>query len=330
MPSGVKDFLRGPWKRSPMSRVVMTAGVGPGCLNTAGKVPLRRRHEVLTAYLLLAPALLLVLGVLAYPVAWQAWVSVTNFSVARASTSFVGLSNYIGLLSGSEFWRAANRTVEYIVIAAILKLAVGVAMALALWRPFSGRPLVFLAAFLPWAYPAGVAIIGWYLFLIPTVHTAYSPLMASLHLFFDNWWGDGTWSFLSLIAFNVWRGGSFTGIFLLAAFNAIPRDLFDYAALEIRDGWRSFWMVTVPLLRPFLALALFLSLTTAVADLGNVWLLTGRRDVYPIIWTQSFHAAIFRGQLGEASALSLVLVPMLIVILIACFRLFEPLEEDPV
>jgi ABC-type sugar transport system permease subunit len=153
--------------------------------------------------------------------------------------------------------------------------------------------------------------------------------MASLRLFFDDRWGDGTWGFLNLILFNVWRGGSFTAVFLLAAFNAIPQDLFDYAALEVRNGWRRFWMVIVPLLRPFLALALFLSLTTAVVDLGNVWLLTGRRDMYPIIWTQAFQTAIFRGQWGEASALSLVLVPALIVILIACFRLFEPLEDDP-
>jgi len=159
------------------------------------------------------------------------------------------------------------------------------------------------------------------------VHTAYSPLMADLGLFFDTWLGNGTWGFLSIVVFNVWRGGSFTGIFLLAALNGIPQGLFDYAALEVRGGWRKFWMVTVPLLRPFLALAAVLSFTTAVADLGNAWLQTGHRNVYPIIWTQSYQYAISGGQWGKAAALSLIILPALMVILLACYRVIEPLED---
>lgn len=289
---------------------------------------LRRRHEVLAAYLLLAPCLILVLGVLAYPLAWEVGTSFTNRSVELGTARYVGLDNYLGLLRNVEFWRAANRTAGYIVVTGTLKLALGVTIALALARPFPGRLLVFLAAFLPWAYPAGVTGVGWYLFTTPPIHTVYSALMGDLSLFFDNWLGTGTWGFLSLIVFNIWRGGSFTGIFLLAALNGVPQELFDYAALEVRHGWRKFVMVIVPLLRPFLALAVFLSLTSAVADLGNVWVQTGSRDVYPIVWTHAWRSAIFAGQWGQGSALSLILVPALAVILLISFRLFEPLEED--
>ncbi len=288
----------------------------------------RRRREVFGAYLLLAPTLILVLGVLAYPLAWEVWTSLTDRSVNLVPARFVGLENYLGLFGSGEFWRAANRTAGYIILTGVLKLALGVAIAQVLVRPFPGRALVFLAAFLPWAYPAGVTVVGWYLFTTPPVHTVYSALMADLRFFFDDRLGEGTWGFLSLILFNVWRGGSFTGIFLLAALNGIPQELFDYAALEVRNGWRRFWLVTVPLLRPFLALAVFLSLTSAVADLGNLWLQTGSRDVYPIVWTHAWRSAIFAGQWGQGSALSLILVPALAAILLACFRLFEPLEGD--
>ncbi len=277
---------------------------------------------------MLAPTLILVLGVLAYPLAWEVWTSFTNRSVELVSARYVGLDNYLGLLRSAEFWRAADRTAGYIVLTGVLKLALGMAIAQVLVRPFPGRALVFLAAFLPWAYPAGVAVVGWFLFTTPPIHTVYSALMADLRFFFDDRLGEGTWGFLSLIVFNVWRGGSFTGIFLLAALNGIPQELFDYAALEVRNSWRRFWMVTVPLLRPFLALAVFLSLTSAVADLGNVWLQTGSRDVYPIVWTHAWRSAIFAGQWGQGSALSLILVPALAAILLACFRLFEPLEGD--
>lgn len=288
----------------------------------------RRRHDVVVAYLLLAPAVLLVLGVLAYPLAWLVGVSLTNSSVLDTSTTLVWLGNYAGFLRDAEFWRASANTLGYLVITAILKMAVGVGIALLLARPFPGRPLVFVATFLPWAYPGGLGAVGWYWFLIPPLHSSYSLFMGDLHLFFDSRLGPGTWGFISLIAFNVWRGGSFVGIFLLAALNGIPEDLFDYATTEVKSAWRKFWMVTVPLLRPFLALATFLSLTGAAVDLGNVYYISGFRNVYPIVWTQAFHLALFGGQWGRAAALSLILMPVLTLILFICYRVFEPLEED--
>jgi ABC-type sugar transport system permease subunit len=285
---------------------------------------------VFLAYLLLAPAVALVLGLQAFPLAYQVRLSLTDFSpMARAGAAFVGLRNYLEILGDPGFWLAAGNTTGYIVITGVLKLAVGIAMALILSRPFPGRPLVYLAAFLPWAYPAGVGIIAWYWYMTPPLHTSYGPAMVGLRLFFDAHVGDGAWGFISLVLFNIWRGGSFTAIFLLAALNGIPQELFDYAVLEVRSGWRKFWMVIVPLLRPFMALAAFLSLTSAVGDLGNVWAMTGGRVVYPIIWTQAIHLALIGGQWGKAFALALLPLPVLLAILAVCFRLVEPLEEAP-
>ncbi len=312
-----------------MSHAVAASGTGAGRALGLSTVSRRRRREVIAAYLLLAPAALLILGVLAYPLAWEIWTSLTNFSVQQTSQAFIGLSNYVAFFSDPGFWRMTANTLGYLILTTVLKLGVGIGVALALARPFPGRPLVFLAAFLPWAYPASVALLGWYWFMIPPVHAAYSLQLSSLRFLFDGRFGDGAWGFLSLILFNVWRGGSFVGIFLLAALNGIPQDLFEYAALEVRSAWRRFWMVTVPLLRPFLALATFLSVASAVADLGNVWLQSGQRIVYPIVWTQAMHYALLGGQWGKGAALSLTLVPVLLVILFGCYRLFEPLEEDP-
>jgi multiple sugar transport system permease protein len=287
----------------------------------------RRRREVVASYLLLAPALLFVLAVTAYPLAWQIWSSLTDRSVERTSVAYVGLRNYFQLIDEPTFWTAAQHTIAFLAATALLKLAIGVVVALVLARPFRARPLVFLASFLPWAYPGGVALIGWERFMSPPVHTAYSELMARAGALCDAQLGDGSWSFLSLVVFNVWRGGSFVGVFLLAALNAQPPALLDYARLEARSAWRRFWLVTVPLLRPFLALATFLSLVTAVADLGNVWAQTGGRDTFAIVWTSSFRDALMGGQWAKAAALSLALTPALAVMLLACYRLFEPLEE---
>jgi ABC-type sugar transport system permease subunit len=275
----------------------------------------------------MAPALLLMVGVMGYPVGWEAWVSLTDLSPLNdGPAKFVGLENYRRLASDVQFWWAATVTVVFAVVTSAVKLAVGVGFAMLLARPFRGRALVFLAIFLPWAYPASVSVIGWYWTLNPPIATAYSVFMSSLKASVDGVLGGGAWAFLSVTLFNVWRGSSFIGVFLLAGINAIPPELFDCARLEC-SGWRRFWLVTVPLLRPFLALAVFLSLTTAFSDLANVWMLTAGRIVFPVIGTQAYWLAIKGGQFGPACALALVLVPFLLAALVVLFRSFDPPAE---
>ena len=283
---------------------------------------------MVTAYLLLAPATLLLVTVLAYPVGWEAWISLTDLSPLNdRGAVFVGFRNYVRLLTDAAFWQAAVITVGFATLTTLAKLVLGVAFALLLARPFRGRALVFLAVFLPWAYPASVSVMGWYWTLSPPIPTAYAAFMGHLKGTVDHAIGTGAWSFLAVTLFNIWRGSSFIGVLLLAGINAVPPELFECALLECRSAWRRFWLVTVPLLRPFLALAVFLSLTTAFADLANVWLLTAGRVVFPVIGTQAYWLAIKAGQFGAASALSLMLVPFLLAVLLLLFKAFDPPDE---
>jgi len=291
--------------------------------------PTRRRREIAAAYLLLSPTVVLLLTVLAYPIGWEVWTSFTSLSPLQdGSTAFVGLANYRGQLESVEFWRMALVTVTYAVLTSVAKLGLGLGFAMLLARPFRGRALVFLAIFLPWAYPASVSVIGCYWMLNPPVATSYAVSLGQLNYVVDGAFGSGAWAFLSVVLFNIWRGSSFIGVMLLAGLNAIPRELFDCAVLESKSAWRRFRLVTVPLLRPFLALAVFLSLTSAFVDLANVWKLTGGRIAFPVIGTHAYWLAIKAGQFGPASALSLLLVPFLVGALFALFRLFDPPERE--
>ena len=289
----------------------------------------RRQRELRTAYLLLSPTVLLLLTVLAYPLGWEVWTSFTSLSpLQEGATTFVGLENYRRQLGDPQFWWAATVTVAYAAITSVAKLALGLGFALLLARPFRGRVFVFLAVFLPWAYPAGVSVIGWYWTLNPPTHTAYAPFMGHVKSGVDSVFGGGAWAFVSVTLFNIWRGSSFIGVLLLAGINAIPPELFECALLESRSAWRRFRLVTVPLLKPFLALGVFLSLTSAFADLANVWMLTAGRIVFPVIGTHAYWLAIKAGQYGPASALSLTLVPFLLGVLLVLFRLFDPPEPE--
>jgi len=289
---------------------------------------IRRQREISAAYLLLSPTVLLLLTVLAYPIGWEVWTSFTSLSPLQdGATAFVGLQNYRQQLGTLEFWWAALVTVGYAVVTSVAKVALGLGFAVLLARPFRGRALVFLVIFLPWAYPSGVSVIGYYWMLNPPISTAYAVSLGHLKYSVDSALGGGAWAFISVILFNIWRGSSFIGVLLLAGINAIPRELFEYALLESKSAWRRFRLVTVPLLKPFLALAVFLSLTSAFGDLANVWKLTGGRIVFPVIGTHAYWLAIKQGQFGPASALSLLLVPSLFGVLLVLFRLFDPAER---
>jgi len=302
---------------------------GPATLVALVAPRTRRQRDIQTAYLLLAPALLLLLTVLAYPLGWEIWTSFTSLSpLQEGPTVLVGLTNYQRQLGDPRFWWAATVTAVYALGTSAAKLALGLGFALLLDRPFRGRALVFLAIFLPWAYPAGVSVIGWYWTLNPPTVTAYAAFMGHLKYNVDSVLGSGAWAFVSVTLFNIWRGSSFIGVLLLAGINAIPPELFECALLESKSPWRRFRLVTVPLLRPFLALGVFLSLTSAFADLANVWMLTAGRIVFPVIGTHAYWLAIKAGQFGPASALSLMLVPLLLGALLVLFRLFDPPEQE--
>jgi ABC-type sugar transport system permease subunit len=281
------------------------------------------------AYGLMAPAVVVIAIVMAYPVAWEVWVSLTGFSVQDEGRRFVGLANYRAMLGDAEFWRALAVTLVYFAVTTAAKLALGLGMALLLARPSRLRALVFLAVFLPWAYPGGVTVVAWYWMLNPPLITSYSLLAGAIKQAVDGAFGTGAWAFVSVALFNVWRGGSFTAVFLLAGLNAIPTELFDYAALETRTGWQRLRHVTLPLLKPFLALAVFLSFTTAFADLANVWLLTGGRVIFPVIGTHAYGLGIRNGLFGQAAAWSLSLVPLLALVLLLLFRWFDRPAEQP-
>jgi multiple sugar transport system permease protein len=289
----------------------------------------RRRREIAAGYALMAPSLVLVLGVLVYPVAWEVWVSLTDLSShSTGPAAFVGLANYARLATDVDFWSALLTTVLYFAVTTAAKLVLGVALALLLAWPGRGRALVFLAVFLPWAYPGGVSVIGWYWMLNPPITTSYSTFMGGIKYAVDGVLGTGAWAFTSVALFNIWRGSSFTAIFLLAGLNAIPTELFEYARLETRSAWQRLHAVTLPLLRPYMALAVFLSFTTAFADLANVWMLTGGRVVFPVLGTQAYWLGIKAGQFAEGAARSLSLVPLLVLAMLLLFHWFDRREEE--
>ena len=288
-----------------------TAGVA--FMGTGGAAHAHHRRLV-TGYLLCLPALAAVLVMLAWPIAFDLGISLTDASGFEASGRFIGLANYAAIFSDPEYWEAARNTLLLVGLTAAVQLAIGVLTALLLWWRFFGRSLVFLAVFIPWAFPSSFSAFAWYWLMTPPFVSFYTHQALQLRFLLEGLFGSGAWAVLSIALMSVWRGSSIIAIFTLAGFNAIPEELLDYGRLEARSPWRFFWRVMVPLNRRFLLLGALVAVVISYFDFVSIYLETGGRIIFPIIGTQAYMQGIFIGRVGYAAALTMTQLPVAILL----------------
>lgn len=268
------------------------------------------RRRWLPGYLLCGPALLTVLGLLVYPVLFDVRLSLTDASQFDVTGRFIGLGNYAGILADPGYWVAARNTLLLVGLTAAVEMLVGLLTALLLrWR-FWARSLVFLAVFVPWAFPSSFSAYAWYWLLLPPFHSFYTGQAIQAKLWLDGMFGDGAWQVLSIATMNVWRGSSIIAVFLLAGFNAIPEELLDYGRLESSSGWRLLWRVVLPLNRRLLVLALLVALTITYLDFVSMYAESGGRIVVPMVGTMAYLDGILGGRTAYAAALLVTQLPV--------------------
>ena len=295
-----------------------------------------RRRRWLPGYLLCAPAFLSVFGLIIYPVIFDIRLSLTDASNFEVEGRFVGLANYARLFTDSTYWAAARNTLILILVVAAVEMVIGMLTALLLWWRFWGRSLVFLAVFVPWAFPSSFSAFAWYWLLLPPFHSFYTEQAIQAKFWLDGVFGIGAWQVLSIAIMNVWRGSSIIAIFLLAGFNAIPEELLDYGRLETRSWWRYFWQVVLPLNRRIAVLALMVALTITYLDFVSMYVGSGGRIVVPVVGTLAYTSGILGGETSYAAAMIMTQLPVAFLLALIGLRFIErerpvrpPLEREP-
>ncbi len=283
------------------------------------------RSGRLAPLLLLAPALLFVLGVVAYPLGLELWFSVSDAEVGGLGR-FIGLANFGYLLRDPGFHEALGNTAAYVGISTAVKALLGLGMALALAGAFSGRRLAYALLLLPLMYPVVMGTVAWY-YMFSNVHGAINYVLVQAGLVGEPiaWLGNSNLAMASLITVNVWHGTALFGFLLLAGLRAIPRTLLDAALVDGAGAWGSFRHVALPLLAPFLAVAVMLSLLGTFGDYAIVHLLTngGPANRTQIVSSLAFATALRDGDLGLGAAMSLSLVPIYVAGLVLLVRLLR-------
>ena len=295
-----------------------------------------RSRSRLSGYLLCAPAFAAVFGLLLYPIVYDVRLSLTDASHFDVAGRFVGLDNYSRMLTDSTYWIAARNTVALVLVVSAVEMLIGMLTALLLWWRFWGRSLIFLAVFVPWAFPSSFSAFAWYWLLLPPFHSFYTEQAIQAKFWLDGIFGVGAWQVLSIAIMNVWRGSSIIAIFLLAGFNAIPDELLDYGKLETRSRWRYFWRVVLPLNRRIAVLALMVAVTITYLDFVSMYAESGGRIVVPVVGTLAYTSGILGGQTSYAAALIVSQLPVAFLLAWIGLRFIErepraksPQEQQP-
>ncbi|GGB45547.1 ABC transporter permease [Tistrella bauzanensis] len=285
-----------------------------------GAVMRRPRSLQATAALFLSPMVLALAVVAVWPLARTIWFGFTDASLtAPADYTLVGLANYLevydgawyGVLADPQWWQALRNTLVFAAASVTAETVLGVGMALVLNARFPGRGLVRAAVLVPWAIPTVVSAKMWAWMLHDQFGIINAGAMA-LGLI-DRpmaWLASSDTAMLSVILVDVWKTTPFVALLTLAALQTVPRDCYEAARVDGIPPWRVFLHITLPLIRPALAVAVVFRLLDALRVFDVVYVMTGEAEA---TMTLSIHA---RQQLvqfqdmgyGSASATLLFLV----------------------
>jgi multiple sugar transport system permease protein len=274
--------------------------------------------ERVLAYLLLAPAAIILGVFIAYPFGRGVWLSLTNATVGNPG-SYVGLKNFERAWNDTIFHRTTANTFIYTGVTTVFKLAFGLWLAVLLNRDFRAKRYARAFILLPFIIPTVLSTFAWKWMFDPTF-SVINWCLWRLGLIAQriNWLGDEHLALASVMVVNVWRGVPFYAISLLAGLQTINPELHEAAAIDGATAWQRFWKVTWPLLLPVTMVVVLFSVIQTFADFQLVYVLTGGgpANATHLFATYAYQIGVGAGLLGQGAAISLALFPVLLLVVI--------------
>jgi multiple sugar transport system permease protein len=293
-------------------RATMAAGA-PRQDSLGRKISLFFQREPVLGYTLIAPAFFWLGVLVAWPFVMALYLSVTDSWVGQPG-SFIGLRNYWNLLGDGIFIQTLQNSFVFTFSALILKAILGMTLALLLFRTVRFKKWVRGAVLLPWVIPTALSTLGWW-WMFDSLYSVFNwPL---IHLGIvqvgPNWLGTPYLAKLAVITVNVWRGLPFFAITILAGLVAIPQELYEAAKTDGAGPWARFWYITVPMLKPVLAIVILFSTIFTFSDFNIVYVLTrgGPINSTHLFATLAHQIGLQSGKIGEGAAVSLFMFPIL-------------------
>jgi multiple sugar transport system permease protein len=274
-------------------------------------------------YLFLLPALLVIVGLVAYPFV-NAIVMTFQNKTAGAPGRFIGLANYRELLASEQFLRTVFNTFVYTIAGVGIKFCLGLSMALVLNQERFCNNLFRSFLLIPWAIPTVMSALNWR-WIFDDASGLINNVLVRLNLIEEtiSWLSNPHLAMLSVLTVVVWQGTPFFTMSFLAGLQSIPKELYEAAEIDGASVLQQFRYITLPRLQPVFVTAVMLSAILTSASIQFVYILTNggpsdRTMIFPVL---SYNLALGGAQrLGMGATVSLFFFPVLVVFIIFLTR----------
>ena len=288
------------------------------------------RRDVLGA-IFVTPAILYVLLLVGLPFLMAAYYSVSAYTIYNPSWRFVGMQNFMDIIEDPTFIQTLWNTFLFTFGSQILGLILGKFGAMLLLRPFPGRKIVRALVILPWAVPVALATVAWE-WMFDSLYSVINWTLIALGLITrahaPNWLGNPDLAMVSVIVVNAWRFFPFAIVIFLAGMTSVPQDVIDAATVDGAGFWRKNYQIIVPMILPILAVGLIFGIVFTFTDMSVVYLLTqgGPVGATSVLGFAGFQTGIVSGDVSHGAAISLFMLPVLLVVVFAMLRFIRRRE----
>ncbi|KZS55528.1 ABC transporter permease [Mycobacterium ostraviense] len=277
-----------------------------------------RRAEQRLAFILVAPAALLMLAVTAYPIGYAVWLSLQRNNFANpGDTAFIGLGNYQTVLTDRYWWTALAVTLAITVVSVTLEFVLGLALALVMHHTLIGKGLVRTAVLIPYGIVTVVASYSWYY--------AWTPGTGYLANLLPHGSAPLTQQVPSLgvvVIAEVWKTTPFMSLLLLAGLAMVPEDLLKAAQVDGAGAWRRLRKVILPIIKPAVVVALLFRTLDAFRIFDNIYVLTAGENNTQSVSILGYDN-LFKGfNVGLGSAISVLIFGCVALIAFMFIKLF--------
>ena len=288
------------------------------------------RREVLELFLV-APAIIYVLLLVGLPLLLSIYYSVSAYTIYDPTWKFVGLENFVDILQNQTFTKTLANTFIFTFGSQLLGLVLGKFGAFLLLQPFPGRKLVRALIVLPFVIPVALATIAWR-WMFDSLYSVINWTMIALGIIeradAPNWLGDPTLAMICIIIINAWRFFPFAIVIFLAGITAIPQDVIDAATVDGAGFWRRNYQIVLPMILPIMTIGLIFGIVFTFTDLSIVFLLTmgGPGGDTSVLGFAGFQTGIVSGDVSHGAAISLFMLPVLLVVVVFMLRFIRRRE----
>jgi len=273
--------------------------------------------------LFITPALILILLLVAYPFCMALYFSLSNAFIGRPS-HLIGIRNFVNLWQSDAFRQTFQNAFVFTGAAVAAKVVLGISLALLLNQQLWFKRLIRGAVLLPWVIPTALSTLGWW-WMFNSLYSVVNWTLIALGIVDPpgpNWLGQKYYAMTAVVLVNIWRGLPFFAITILAGLVAIPKELYEAAQADGAGPWARFCYVTLPMLKGVLAIVILFSTIFTFSEFNIVYVLThgGPINSTHLFATLSRQVGLESGRIGEGSAISLYLFPVLMFVVYAQLR----------